>query len=416
MNFCEKISEIEALIERHREYREGCLNLIASENRPSPLVDRLCSAELNHRYGNYRGIDVEDRHYQGNRYIARIEDAAQKLARELFGAEYVDLRPLSGNIAGLAATLATVRPGDRVLEAPNGHRYAEKLASSRLRADLSAMPIPWDGPNSNIDLETTRALIRRHKPAVVTVGSGIFLFPQPVREIREEMDRSAPDSILIYDAAHVIGLIAGKRFQDPLGEGADVVVSSTHKTLAGPQGGMILTNDRDLAERIGYAVAPLLESNHHLGRLPALAATFQEWLACGEAHANTVIENAQALGKELRARGLPMVGEACGITTSHTLHAVVDAYGAGKAVADRLEACGIIAGAAGAPEELGVSGLRLGVQEVTREGMTLEHAPAIADCIMDAMKGADPESVSKRVRDLAQEFNQIRFTLEEPAG
>ncbi len=412
MNSYKKIEEVEALIEQHREYREGCLNMIASENTPSPLVDRLCSAELNHRYGNYRGIDVEDRHYQGNRYIARIEKAAQALARELFGADYVDLRPLSGNIAGLAATLATVSPGDWVFEASNGHRYAEKLASSRLQADLNAIPIPWDGPNSNIDLEATRELIRLHRPAVVTVGSGIFLFPQPVRELREEMDRSAPGSILIYDAAHVIGLIAGKRFQDPLREGADVVVSSTHKTLAGPQGGMILTNDRDLAERIGYAVAPLLESNHHLGRLPALAATFQEWLACGQEHANAVIGNAQTLGKELRARALPFVGEACGLTESHTLHAIVDAFGEGGTVADRLETCGIIAGAAGAPAELGKFGLRVGVQEVTRRGMTAGNAPEIADCIMDALNGVDPERVLKRVTALARQFSKIRFGLE----
>lgn len=412
MNFREKIVEIESLIKQHRDYRETCLNLIASENQPSPLVDRLHSAELNHRYGNYRGIDIEARHYQGNRHITRIEGLAQNLAKELFGAEHVDLRPLSGNIAGLAATLAVVGPGDCVLEAPNGHRYAEKLASSRLEADLSAKPIPWDGPNSNINLEETRELIRRLKPAVVTVGSGIFLFPQPVREIREEMDRSVPDSTLIYDAAHVMGLIAGKRFQDPLREGADIVVSSTHKTLAGPQGGIILTNNRKLAERIGYAVSPLLESNHHLGRLPALAATFQEWLAFGEEHARTIIENAQALGKELQVRGLPMVGEARGITNSHTLHLITDAFGADEAVADRLETCGIIVGAVGAPEELGKFGLRLGVQEVTRKGMTPAHAPAIADCIMHAMSGVHPESVLNRVRNIVQKFNQVRFTLE----
>ncbi len=412
MSLRERIVEIESLIKKHRGYREACLNLIASENMPSPLVDRLYSAELNHRYGNYRGIDTEAREYQGNRYITRIEGLAQNLAKELFGAEHVDLRPLSGNIAGLAATLATVGPGDCVLEAPNGHRYAKKLASSRLKADLFAKPLPWDGPNSNIDLEKTRELIRRHKPTVVTVGSGIFLFPQPVREIREEMDRSAPDSTLIYDAAHVMGLIAGKRFQDPLREGADIVVSSTHKTLAGPQGGMVLTNDRNLAERIGIAIAPLLESNHHLGRLPALAATFQEWLACGEEHASSIVENAQALGKELQVRGLPMVGESCGITNSHTLHLITDVFGADQVVADRLETCGIIVGAVGAPEELGKFGLRLGVQEVTRKGMTLAHAPAIADCIIDAMNGVNPESVLKRVRNIAQKFNQVRFTLE----
>ena len=200
-----------------------------------------------------------------------------------------------GNIAGIATTFALGCPGDIVLEVHNGHQYAQKLALSPLQVSLESIPIPWDGVRSNIDLDQTVALIQKHRPKLVTIGSGVFLFPQPVRELKEAMNRYTPDSHLIYDAAHVMGLIAGGRFQSPLEEGADVVISSTHKTLAGPQGGIILTNNRSLAERIGPAVAPLLESNHHLGRLPALAGTFLEWMACGGAHADAIISNAKTL-------------------------------------------------------------------------------------------------------------------------
>ena len=411
MDFSEKVKEINSLLEQHNTFRGDCLNLIASENVPSPLVEGLLVEDLDQRYGNYSGIDLQARLYQGNRFIVEIEKLAHELAKQLFGAAYVDLRPLSGNIAGIATTFALGSPGDIALEVHNGHQYALKLASSPLKISLESIEIPWDGVRSNIDLDGTIALIREHRPKLVTIGSGVFLFPQPVRELKEAMNRYAPDSYLIYDAAHVMGLIAGGRFQSPLAEGADVLISSTHKTLAGPQGGIILTNDRSLAERIGPAVAPLLESNYHLGRLPALAGTFLEWMACGGEHADAIISNAKALGKALHQRGIRLLGQELGFTESHTLIPIVDEFGESKAMADRLEACNIIAGGASVPPELGSHGLRIGVQEVTRRGMTGADVPEVADCIVDALKGDEQETVRQRVAALAGRFNGMRFTL-----
>ena len=412
MDFSEKVKEINSLLEQHNTFRGDCLNLIASENVPSPLVEGLLVEDLDQRYGNYSGIDLQARLYQGNRFIVEIEELAQELAKQLFGAAYVDLRPLSGNIAGIATTFGLGCPGDIALEVHNGHQYAHKLASSPLKISLESIEIPWDGVRSNIDIDGTVALIREHRPKLVTIGSGVFLFPQPVRELKEAMNRYCPDSYLIYDAAHVMGLIAGGRFQSPLAEGADVLISSTHKTLAGPQGGIVLTNDRSVAERIGPAVAPLLESNHHLGRLPALAGTFLEWLACGGEHADAIISNAKALGQALHEREFPFVGEDLGFTESHTLIPIVDAYGESKAIADQLEACNIIAGGAGVPPELGTHGLRIGVQEVTRRGMTAADVSEVADCIVDALRGDEQEAIRQRVAALAGRFNQMRFTLE----
>ena len=412
MDFNGKVKEINSLLEQHNTFRGDCLNLIASENIPSPLVEGLLVEDLDQRYGNYIGIDLRERIYQGNRFIVQIEELAQELAKQLFGAAYVDLRPLSGNIAGIATTFALGCPGDIALEVHNGHQYALKLASSPLKVPLESIVIPWDGARSNVDLDQTVALIQKHRPKLVTIGSGVFLFPQPVRQLREAMNRYSPDSYLIYDAAHVMGLIAGGRFQSPLEEGADVIISSTHKTLAGPQGGIILTNDKTLAERIGPTVAPLLESNHHLGRLPALAGTFLEWMAYGEAHADAIISNAKALGRALHKRRIRLVGQELGFTESHTLVPIVDEFGEGKAMADQLEACNIIAGRASVPPELGEHGLRIGVQEVTRRGMTVAEVPEVAECIVDALKGNDLEAIKCRATALAGRFNQMRFTLE----
>ena len=412
MDFDRKVQEIESLLEKHKAFRGNCLNLIASENSPSPLVEGLISEDLDRRYGYYTGIDLHNRFYQGNRFIERIEEVAHELAKQLFGAAYIDFRPLSGNIAGIAAAFALGSPGDTVLEVQNGHRYAHKLASSPLKVELKPIPIPWDGVRYNIDLDQTLALIEQHRPKLVSIGSGLFLFPQPVRELREAMRKYNPDSYLIYDAAHVMGLIAGGRFQFPLDEGADVITTSTHKTLAGPQGGMILTNDRSIAERIASAISPLLVANHHLSRLPALAGTFLEWLACGEAHASAIIDNAKALGRALHERGIRVAGADLGFTESHTLMVIVDEFGQGKALADQLEACHIITGATSIPAELGTHGLRIGVQEVTRYGMTPADTPEIADCIVDALNGRDIEDVKRRVIALAGRFNRIRFTLD----
>jgi len=412
MNFEIKVQEIESLLENHREFREDCLNLIASENVPSPLVERLLSEDLDQRYGNYTGINLRERAYQGNRFIAKIEELTHELAQQLFGAEYVDFRPLSGNIVGIATTFALGSPGATVLEVDNGHRYAHKLATSPLKVELQSVSIPWDGIKYNIHLDSTISLIQKYRPELVIIGSALFLFPQPVRELKQAMKAYNPDSYLIYDAAHVMGLIAGGRFQSPLEEGADVIISSTHKTLAGPQGGMILTNDREIAEQIGLAIAPLLVSNHHLSRLPALAGTFLEWMACGTEHAGSIISNAKALGSALHERGVSLVGAELGFTESHTLLLIVDEYGEGKEVADRLEECNIITGAVSIPEECGAHGLRIGVQELTRRGMTKEDVPEIADCIVDALNGKNLTDVKGRVIELAKQFNQMRFTLD----
>ncbi len=276
----DQIQRLKTLIEEQRDYRADCLNLIASENTPSPFVESLIVEELNRRYGFYSGIDPGNQHYQGARHVAEIEKLAHEAARDLFGAKYAELRLLSGNVAGIVSMFALGSPGDTVLEVQNAHRYAHKLNSSNLKVDLKPIPIPWDGQIYNIDLPKTLGLIEEHKPKLVVIGSAMFLFPQPVREIRNAMDAHRPDSLLIYDAAHVMGLIAGGRFQQPLAEGADVLITSTHKTLAGPQGGMILTNDKSIAERVATATAPLIIANHHLARIPALAATFIEWKAC----------------------------------------------------------------------------------------------------------------------------------------
>ena len=335
-----------------------------------------------------------------------------QLAKELFRVEYVDLRPLSGNITGICAMFALARAGDTVLEVYNAHQYANKMRNAPLRVDLNSIEIPWDGANYNVDLDRTLALIEQHRPRIVSVGSGGFLFPAPVQALKEAMQACNSESILIYDAAHVLGLIAGGHFQDPMAEGADVMISSTHKTFAGPQGGIIMTNDRGYAELIGEALSPLLVANHHLSRIPALAATFMEWLHCGPAHADAIITNAKAFGRALHERGVPMLGSHLDYTETHMVVPIVDEFGEMRDLADRLEECNIIGGTYGLPKEVGNNGMRLGVQELTRLGMQESDAAEIADCVVDALKGDDPAATKEQAIQLSGRFKKLCFALE----
>ncbi len=407
------LTAIEAMLKDHEVYRRGCLNMIASENITSPAVTRLLVNDLSHRYGDYTGIDPLARKYCGNRHVARIEQYVTGLARRLFGAEYVDLRPLSGHVAGAAVLLALCRPGDTVLEVDGpggGHRLAEKLARARL-IDLHVAPLPLTPTGLRLDVARCRDAIRRIRPRVVVLGSSSFLYPHPVSAIRETLDETG-DACLLYDASHVLGLIAGGRFQRPLQEGAHVVVASTHKTFGGPQGGLVLTNDRTLAERIGEAIYPALVTNHHLHRLPALGAACLEWLEFGPQHAGAVVRNAMTLARCLAKEGLEVPRDGICPTESHTV--LVSARGLGRAreLAHALEEAGLIAGPAALSDAWGRSGLRFGVQELTRRGMTAPDARDIARIVADVLLGRrDARQCRADTRLVAQRLDRCLFAL-----
>lgn len=408
------LQRIEKMLHAHDGYRRECLNLIASENITSPAVARLSHNDLSHRYADYKGIDPGARKYLGNRHIVPLEQHVLELSRHLFHADHADLRPLSGHVAGEAVLLGLCRPGDTVLELDSvagGHRLAEKLAVAAL-IDLRVLPLPFDAETYNLDIRRCGELILRERPRVVILGSSSFLFPHPVADIRGFVDQ-LEDCTLLYDASHVLGLIAGGRFQKPLEEGAHVVTASTHKTFGGPQGGLLLTNDLKLAQRIGEAIYPALVTNHHLHRIPAFGAACLEWSRFGEAHADAVVRNAQALAAAIIQEGLDVVGHAGVHTQSHTVLLATRAFGRSSEQAHRLEEAGIIVGPTTLPERWGRGGLRLGVQELTRRGMTPEDAGPIARLIGDLLKEKrSSDACRSEVRALAGRLDACLFALE----
>lgn len=402
------LAAIGTLTAAHHAYRARTLNLIASENVMSPWVERSIDLGLGHRYGDYRGTDPAARKYTGNRHLADLDLAARDALETLFHCRHADLRPLSGHVAGIAVLMACCRPGDLVLEldAPGGgHRLARKLNEAPL-CPLQVESLPLDPVAYNIDVDRTVAFIRERRPRVVILGSSLFLFPHPVRPLADALNEYG--GILQFDASHVLGLIAGGAYPNPLKEGAHVITSSTHKTFAGPQGGILLTDDDALFERISPAIYPAIVTNHHLHRLPALAAVAAEWQAFGREHAAVVATNARALAAALAAENLPVIGAERGFTATHT---VLIASPEAAAVGDRLEAADILATPVGLPAELGGGCLRFGVQEITRRGFTATEAPAVARLIAAAWRGErPPAAISAEVATLVAHWQDWRFT------
>lgn len=393
------------LVEAHRRWRAACWNMIASENSPSPAVDALLANPLSHRYGDYDGIDLTARKYRGNRYIVEIEQACRQAACKLFRARFAELRPLSGHIAGIAPMMALCHPGDAVAELDQetgGHRLAGKMVHCPL-VQIRTLKLPFDGASFNVDVARTLDLIEQNRPRIVILGSSCFLFPHPVAALRAGIDALGSDTLIQYDASHVLGLIAAGCFQRPLEEGADFITSSTHKTLGGPQGGLILTNSESLAEALGRAVQPGIQANHHLQRMPALHRTFVEWAGERAAEGACIIATARALAAELDRLGVPMVAPEMGYTASHTILIRAQPLGKASALAGALEDCNIIAGACRLPAPWGPDGLRFGTQEMVRQGLSVEDVPEVAAVIAAVLMGQlDSEAASRRVGALAQ--------------
>jgi len=400
------------LLAAHETWRSQTINLIASENALSPTVRGALQSDLLQRYADYTGRDLAARRYRGNRYIEQIEREAVHIAQETFRAEQVELRPISGHVAGAAVLMGLCRPGDLVLEPGRdggGHREGGKFASSAL-VPLRIETLPFDPARYNVDVGVTLRLIAERRPRLVILGSSNFLFPHPVAAIAAAL-KAYPETYLIYDASHVMGFLAAGRFQDPLREGADLVFGSTHKTLPGPQGGIIFSNRCDLLEPISTATYPALVTNHHPFRIPALALALLEMQQWGGAYMDQVTANAQALGGALEAQGVPCVRVEGRYSCSHTILACVVQFGSGADLAVRLEQAGLITTAAHLPEFWGTEGIRIGVQEITRLGATEEDMSLVACWIADALRGTRaPGAIAQDTAGYAAQLGPVRYT------
>ncbi len=414
----ENALKIRQLAMNHNKLFEESIPLIASENVISPLAKELLLSDLGSRYAE--GLPGK-RYYQGNYYVDQIEILTTELAKKLFRTEYADVRPISGTNANQAVVFALTQPGDIITALPlagGAHISSAKFGTVGFRG-LNVINYPFDVETMNIDVDLTSKLIKIVKPKVALFGQSVFLFPTPLRELQDAFNEAG--CYVWYDGAHVLGLIAGKRFQDPLREGAHVVSGSTHKTLPGPQRGIILANpkDEEMWERIQRAVFPGVISNHHLNTMAALGVTLAEHIEFGEQYADQVIRNAKRLAETLYSLGFKVLGEKVGFTESHTILVDVKAQGGGRKVAENLEKANIILNMNLLPYDdpskpRNPSGIRIGTQEVTRIGMKESEMDEIAYFIKRvAMDNEDPNRVKEDVKDFKSQYKTVKYCFHE---
>jgi glycine hydroxymethyltransferase len=391
------IEEILALTKQHEKWRgKRCLNLIPSENMMSPSVRKLLSSEFGNRY------TARDRFYMGTRFLDEVEAYGEKLAKDVFKAEVADLRPLSGHIADLIVIANFTEPNDTLMcLSPNDGGYPgmwKDGLAGLLR--LNVEPFPFSKRDMSVKVEEAKETIKRVKPKIVVFGASIIVFPQPVKELAEIAKENG--AVVGFDGSHVLGLIAGGQFQDPLREGAHALFGSTHKTFFGPQGGIILA-DKEHGEILKAKIYPAFVDNAHWNRIAALTLALAEIKKFGEAYARQVVRNAQTLAKALHDYGLPVACEHLGFTKSHQVLLDYGDYEKGQVKAEKLQRANIIVDCV----------IRVGTCEVTRRGMKEAEMLRIAELIKRVLVDEEKtENVKKDVAKLCAEFQKLEYCFD----
>ena len=344
--------------------------------------------------------------------IEEIEVICAELCARVFDAEFVEIRVPSGAIANLYGFMATCKAGDIIIAPPAsiGGHITHHAAGCAGLFGLKTIPAPVDGDGYTIDVDALRTLALEERPKLITVGGSLNLFEHPVREVRVIADEIGAK--VMFDAAHQCGIIGGKAWRDPLAEGAHFMTMSTYKSLGGPAGGLIVSNDADIMERLDAIAFPGMTANFDAAKSAALALTMLDWIEHGEAYAAEMIALSKALATALDAEGLPIFAKPHGYTNSHQFAIEAAPIGGGQAASKKLRKAGFLACGIGlpiAPVDGDMSGLRIGTPELVRWGVTTDSAGEIAALIAAALKSDTPEMIAGQTRTLRAEFNTLHF-------
>ena len=399
-------SEIYKLLIKEERRQEDTIDLIASENYVSSAVLRAMGSVLMNKYSEgYSG----KRYYRGNAVVDEIEDIAIERAKELFGAEHVNIQPYSGSPANLAVHLAFLEPGDKTMGmslSSGGHlTHGHKVSISGKYYDTAQYGVNDDG---YIDYDEVRALAKKHKPKLIWAGFSAYsriVDWKKFKEISEEVG-----AILVADIAHVAGLVATGIYPSPVGI-ADVVTTTTHKTLRGPRGAMIMCNE-EYAEQIDKAIFPGLQGGPHNHVTAGIAVALKE--ASTEefkTYTEDIVKNARELSKILMENDFDVVS---GGTDNHMfLVDVVRRFDlAGQEASVALEKAGIVINKNAIPNDprkpWDPSGLRIGTPSITTRGMKEKDMKKVSEFIIEALENPldDPllEEISRQVKNFLEKY------------
>ncbi|MEX5709122.1 hypothetical protein AB1484_12625 [Parafrankia sp. FMc6] len=404
------VAEVLSLVTRYHQTSARRLHLVPSENAMSLAARLPFLTDVIHRY--CFASDGENWAWPGNNDLAAIERAAAEGLRALFGAQHVNLKPISGLNSMAVAVSALADQGGTVFsigEADGGHGSTRFLSQ---RLGLATVALPYDRRRYEVDTDQLATLAAATSgPKLVYLDQFMCLFPHDLPALRAAV---GPDTLIHYDGSHVMGLIAGGQFQDPLAEGADCLGGSTHKSFPGPHKGVVLTNSHDLAKRIDEHASHWV-SHHHVADVAALAITVADLRESGGEYAARTVRNAQHLGCALAERGFAVCAAERGFTRSHQLWIdiapLMDPFDASQA----LLAAGIVVNAIDVPYLTSGTGLRLGVQEVTRLGMDTDAMDQLAHLFARLLVDRDePSRVAAAVNNLREHHTPARDETLDP--
>lgn len=441
----EKLAFWSDRIEKNNRWRQQeCFNLIPSENSPSLLVKLAEIADPVGRYAEHRTMKGQEVYfYQGTDFIREVELEARKELKAYFGCQDVELRPVSGQMANEVVFKGLVKFVNRKRQKGEPFRRLRLVMNNDLNlgGHLSAQPMgalfnlveedPATGKESVINIPVRKDnpykvdsgrladLLKDYRPELVVFGKSMFIYPEPVKFVRELVKDWPERPLLMYDMAHVLGLYGA--FQSPFEEGADIVTGSAHKTFFGTQRGIIAGNIAQgspwpqLWTDIQARAFPGSTSNHHLGTLLGLLLATYEMNEFKADYQTQVRKNAKALARYLKAAGIEVEGdEADGFTETHQVLIRVRKFGNGQDIARRLEDNNIIANYQALPDDttfLESSGIRLGVQEMTRFGMKEKDFEILAGLMAEVIRKNKP--VKDEVKRYRQGFVEMKYCLPE---
>ncbi|MHA2366832.1 MAG: hypothetical protein ACXAC7_22970 [Candidatus Hodarchaeales archaeon] len=389
-----KISFISSLLDDHLQVRSQALNLNVSENRLSPNALAALSTDIQSRYhANF---------YAGTAPAQEIISLVTELTKKRFKALNATIAPLSGNMCVLATILALTKSQDLIARLPllpgGGYPFNYK------GLDRKSLDIPFNEKFWQIDLEETYNIIKEKKPPLVFLGASMIIYPVPVKEIVEVVHEYG--GRVAYDGSHVLGLIAGGKFQDPLREGADLLFGSTHKSFPGPQGGLMVTNNEEISQKLERVIGldPLegivLLDNPHLARIASLGIVMEEtpW----QKYAKQVVLNSQAIAQSLQHNQIPLRGEKNlelpALTYSHQ---VLPDYTLKKAQELREYL---------AKQKILTDGfVRIGSSEITRLGFTIKECTELGNILASILKKEEGKfsDISKKINTLIADHQTI---------
>jgi glycine/serine hydroxymethyltransferase len=439
----DKVFSLAERVEQNSRWRQAeSFNLIPSETTPSLLVKMCEIADPSGRYAEHRTMKGEEVYfYQGTDFIRDVEHETQRELGQYFNCSDVELRPISGQMANEVVFKGMVRFLNRTRPEGQPTRKMRLVMNNDLTkgGHLSSQPMgglfnfvsedPKTGKENVLnfpvssgnpykaDLGKLADLLAEHRPELIIFGKSMFLYPEPVEFVARIVKEWPDPPVIMYDMAHVLGLYGA--FQEPLKEGADVVTGSTHKTFFGPQRGVIAGSfPKDSPLRNFWAdvksrAFPGSTSNHHLGTLVGLLLASYEMNAFKAEYQNQVRANAKAFAKALKTHGMAVEGEENdGFTETHQVLVRVRSHGPAQEIARRLEENNIVTNYQALPDDetfLQSSGLRLGVQEMTRFGMREKDFDVLAGHIADVV--IRNRKVRDEVRKFRRDYLEMKYCL-----